>query len=296
MAIRHVTPIPRKLAVGRVAEVYAQSVAEFGQAALMMLSPAPDLHAAAWALLREAELAGHAPRVDKEVVAVAVSQANRCRFCIDAHTILVHALGEHQLAEDLLADKVPAEPEQAALAAWAKGTRAPSTAQLPPPPFHAALSAEYLGTVLSTHFTNRMFSALTDEQLLPGNLQRSRSVRRVGAMAYTRIVHRDLAPGQSLPLLDGLRATVAEWDGAHLSPHGVWLTQALAGLPESDRPATRLALLAALAPHHVSDADVAAWRATGRTTDGDLVRLLAFGAITAVDRIADTLASATATR
>ncbi|MFI9596115.1 carboxymuconolactone decarboxylase family protein [Nonomuraea sp. NPDC052265] len=110
MSFRHVVPVPRRSATGRVAEVYAQSTADFGQAAFMMLSPAPELHAAAWAMLRESELAGLAPRTDKEVVAVAVSQANGCRFCIDAHTILIHALGEHQLAEDLLDDRVPTYP------------------------------------------------------------------------------------------------------------------------------------------------------------------------------------------
>src|ERR1700754_4071444 len=100
MSIRHVTPLARKSATGRVAQVYAQSATDFGQPAFMMMSPAPDLHAAAWALLRESELVGRAPRADKEVTAVAVSQANGCRFCVDAHTILLHATGEHQLAED----------------------------------------------------------------------------------------------------------------------------------------------------------------------------------------------------
>lgn len=178
MSIRHVVPVPRRSATGRVAEVYAQSTADFGQAAFMMLSPAPELHAAAWAMLRESELAGLARRTDKEVVAVAVSQANRCRFCVDAHTILIHALGEHQLAEDLLNDRVPTNPHHAALATWAKATRTLDPAHLAAPPFQPELAAEYIGTALSTHFINRMFSTLTDEQLLPGNLQRARSVRR----------------------------------------------------------------------------------------------------------------------
>ncbi|MFG1751192.1 hypothetical protein [Streptosporangium sandarakinum] len=51
MSIRHVAPVPRRSATGRVAEVYAQSTAGFGQAAFMMSSPAPELHAAAGAVL-----------------------------------------------------------------------------------------------------------------------------------------------------------------------------------------------------------------------------------------------------
>jgi AhpD family alkylhydroperoxidase len=325
MSIRHVTHVPRKSATGRVAEVYAQSVADFGQVAFMMLSPAPDLHAATWAVLRESELAGHAPRTDKEVVAVAVSQANRCRFCIDAHSILIHALGEHKLAEDLFHDRTPAEPQHAKLVAWARATRTPGAAQLSAPPFPAELAAEYIGTALSTHFTNRMFSSLTDEQLLPGNLQRSQSVRRAGGMAYTRTVRREVRRGDSLTLLadtptgplpawaadtpigiafaalrgatagggmllseqsrELLRTTVADWDGTHPPLPAAWLDQRLASLPQADRPAARLALLVALAPHDITDVDVSAWRVTAHTTDADLVRLLGFGAITAVDRI-----------
>lgn len=323
MSIRHVTPVARKAATGLVAEVYAQSAADFGQVAFMMLSPAQDIHAAAWAVLRETELVGHVARVDKEVVTVAVSQANECRFCIDAHTIMIHAAGEHQLAEDLLHGRPLAEARHERLVSWAKATRTPGAAQLREPPFPAEHAAEFLGTALSTHFTNRMFSTLTDEQLMPGNLQRSRSVRRVGGMSYARTVRRELVPGKSLALVgdvrpgpvpdwaggtpighafaalrgaaaaggtllsesagEFLRASVADWDGTH--PSANWLDQRLAGVPAADRPAARLALLTALAPHEVNDADVAAWRATSDGTDGDLVRLLAFGAITAVDRI-----------
>jgi AhpD family alkylhydroperoxidase len=328
MSIRHVVPVARKAATGLVAEIYAQSAADFGQVAFMMLSPAPDVQAAAWAILREAELVGHALRADKEVVAVAVSQANECRFCIDAHTIMIHAAGEHQLAEDLLHGRPLAEARHERLAAWAKATRTPGATQLREPPFPAERAAEFLGTALSTHFANRMFSTLTDDRLIPGNLQRSQSVRRVGGMTYARKVRRELAPGKSLDLLadaplgpvpdwaggtpiglafaalrgaaasggalvsepagELLRATVADWDGTHPSIN--WLDQRLAGAPAADRPAARIALLAALAPHEVTDADVAAWRATSHGTDADLVRLLAFGAITAVDRIEETVA------
>ncbi|NUW33882.1 carboxymuconolactone decarboxylase family protein [Nonomuraea sp. SMC257] len=336
MSIRHVSPVPRRSASGRVAEVYAQSTADFGQAALMMLSPAPELHAAAWAVLRESELAGLAPRTDKEVVAVAVSLANGCRFCIDAHTILIHALGEHQLAEDLLHDRTPADQHRAALVTWAKATRTLHPADLASPPFRAELAAEYIGTALSTHFVNRMFSTLTDERLLPGDLQRAQPVRRAGALAYTRTVHRELGRGDSLPLLAGiptapsplwagetpmatafaalrgaaaagatllseqsrllLRAAVAEPAATGAQPHGPWLRQRLARLPEADRPAARLALLAALAPHDVTEADVAAWRATTGATDADLVRLLGYGAMTAVDRIEEAITSPAPTR
>ena len=154
---------------------------------------------------------GHASRTDKEVVTVAVSQANQCRFCVDAQTIMIHATGEHQLAEDLLHGRPLPEPHDR-LAAWAKAPRTPGAVQLREPPFPAEEAGEFLGRALSTHFTNRMFSALTDEQLIPGNLHRSQSIRRVGGMTYARTVRRQLAPGENLALLTDIpRGPTPDW-------------------------------------------------------------------------------------
>ncbi|GHJ49014.1 hypothetical protein Cs7R123_63560 [Catellatospora sp. TT07R-123] len=42
MTIRHVVPVARKTSTGRAAAVYTRSLADFGQTACMMLSPAPQ--------------------------------------------------------------------------------------------------------------------------------------------------------------------------------------------------------------------------------------------------------------
>ena len=88
----------------------------------------------------------------------------------------------------------------------------------------------------------------------------------------------------SAPARAGAVATVAEWDGSHPGLSTAWLQEPLAELAPTDRPGARLTLLAALAPYRITDADVAAWRTAGRNDD-DLVRMLSFGAMTAVDRI-----------
>lgn len=153
-------------------------------------------------------------------------------------------------------------------------------------------------------------------------------------MAYTRVVQRELAPGDSLPLLDGIAAglapawatgtpiaaafaalsgamapggdllsaaaremiyaRVARWDGAHLPPSGSWLPEALAGLPAAEQPGARLALLAAIEPHRIDATAVAAWCASAHSDDAELVRLIAYGAFTAVQRIADAITDAAA--
>ncbi|WP_169950396.1 carboxymuconolactone decarboxylase family protein [Microbispora sp. H11081] len=328
---RYVTPVPREAATGRVAEVYAQIARDFGMARMplfMTLSPAPDVLAATWAVLRESLLAGRASRAGKEVVAAGVSLANKCPFCVDAHTVLLHATGEHRLAETVARGERPSDAGHARLFDWATGTA--TAGQAPPcPPDQAA---EHIGTALAFHFINRMVSSLLTDDLLPAGLQRSRLVRGLGGMAMARTVRRRLPVGEALPLLRGLppgrvrawaagtpigtafaalHATagegaallggtageavveaVAAWDGEHPALSG-WPSGPLARVAPAERPAARLALLAALAPYRVTDADVAAWRETGGgRSDADLVRLLAFGAITAVWRIEAALAVA----
>ncbi|MFJ6211738.1 DNA-binding protein [Streptomyces sp. NPDC092296] len=330
---RYTAPVRKKAATGPVAAVYAQMSADFllGDGPLMALSPAPDLLTAAWALLREAQVAGDASRAGRELVAAVVSSGNECPFCVDAHTLLVHATGAHASAETVRSGGTPADPGHAALVAWATGTATAATAATAAtgsaaPPFPAAEAPEYLGTVLVTHFINRMVSSLLTEELLPGGLQGSALVRRVAGRVAGGNARRRSRPGESLPLLAGLPAapppswagdspvgpafaalravaatggdlltdpartavldTVARWDGGPQPMASGWLDAPLAALPAADRPAARLALLAALAPYRVTDADIAAWRTPHHRPDAELVRLLAFGAMAAVERVA----------
>jgi AhpD family alkylhydroperoxidase len=335
--IRYVTPVPKKSATGTVAAVYAQSTTGLGRLPepYLILSPVPDLLTATWATIYESQLVGRASRASKEVVATAISVANRCPFCVDAHTIFTHATGEHRLADAVLRGEPPADPTHAKLVAWAIATRTCDAAELAAPPFPAELAAEYIGTALAFHFINRMVSALLPGGLpgLPTNPWLARLARRAGGLAFARAVRRQRRRGASLPLLPDapggalpawagdtpigtafaalrasamtggallsdqararILATVAGWDGAHPPMTSGWLQQPLAAVPAADRPGTRLALLAALAPYRITDAEVATWRSARHPTDADLVRLLAFGAISAVNHIEAAITAAT---
>ncbi|WP_371520681.1 DNA-binding protein [Kitasatospora sp. NBC_01300] len=331
---RHTAPVRPEAATGQVAAVYAQMEQDFllADGPLMSLSPAPAVLAATWALLREAELAGAAARTDKEAVAGAVSLANRCPFCTEAHSLLAHGAGDHRLAEAARSGRAPEDAGQAALLAWAAATRTPGDQALARPPFPASLAPEFVGTVLVTHFINRMVTALLDEQaLLPEALRHSVDERRTAALAVAKAARLTVVPGAGLTVLGGspapspggatpawagdgvigpaylaLRAAASEggglltdlaraavldalatWDGTHPPLGGDPVGPYLAGLAAPERPAARLALLTALAPYRLAEADVAAWRAVRPgADDGELTRLLAFGAFAAVERVA----------
>src|SRR5690242_3829171 len=199
MAYRFFTPAPPKTATGRTAEVYGQLRTEFlgPVPTFQALSAVPEIMAATWALMREALLAGNASRVERELVASAVSRANRCRFCVDAHVMLLHALGEHDLAEVIARGETPAQPRHAELVGWAEASRSPAAATWTSP-----YGPELTGTLLAFHFINRIVSALLNPDLLPGGLQRSSVVRSVGGRLYGKTAREPREPGRSLPLLD----------------------------------------------------------------------------------------------
>ncbi|MGP3637802.1 carboxymuconolactone decarboxylase family protein [Streptomyces sp. 24-1644] len=310
---RYTSPQSPKSATGVVADVYAQLATDFGierASTFVVLSASPPLLTATWALVRESLLAGHVSRTDKEVVAAGVSLANRCPFCVVAHTVLLHATGDHRLAETIGRGGLPDDPGHRALLAWGKDLSSPQ-------PFPAGHAPEHIGTALAFHFINRVVSSLLTEDMLPGGAQKYRLVRSAAGRSLARTVRRELRPGASLALLGtegaepawaagapagtafgalrtaahqgaGLlsdedaafvRASVAGWDGVTPLP----LT--CAELPDrSDRPGARLALLAARAPYRITDEDVAAWRVPP-FTDHCLVQLIAFGAICAVERV-----------
>ncbi|MGZ3118691.1 carboxymuconolactone decarboxylase family protein [Streptomyces sp. H62] len=323
---RHTEPIPPKAATGRVAEIYEQITRDFGipePAPFVVLSSAPELLAPAWALMRESLIAGPGGRTGKEVAAFGVSQANRCRFCVDAHTMLLHATGDHALAERLARGQEPQDERHARVLEWARRTRVPGAVR-EPYPFPREETPGYLGTALSFHFINRVVSALVTESVLPGDAQRLRPVRSLAGRSLSRAVRRTAVPGAALPLLDGpapgpgprwaagtpvgpayaalrtaaltgaglldaddrilVRRTLRDWDGSHPP----LAPDVFPGRRE--RPGARLALLAALAPYRVTAEDVAAWRRPEHT-DHCLVHLVAYGAFAAVDRVETSLSA-----
>ncbi|CAM5300802.1 hypothetical protein SALBM311S_09463 [Streptomyces alboniger] len=322
---RYTEPLPPRSATGRVAEVYEQLARDFGidkPVTFVVLSPAPEILASTWALMRESLIAGPGSRTGKELAALGVSLANRCPFCVDAHTMLLHATGDHGLAERLARGERPENEEHARVLEWGRRTRVPGGLGPERYPFPREHAPGYLGTALAFHFINRIVSALLTENLLPGNAQRFRAVRSLAGRTIARTVRRPARPGEALVLLDGvdpgeapawaggtavglayaalLRAsmtgaglldaddhdlveqTLRDWDGTHPP-----LT--LSGFPDRrERPGARLALLAALAPYRITDEDVAAWRRPEHTDDA-LVRLVAYGAFVAVDRLESAL-------
>jgi AhpD family alkylhydroperoxidase len=322
--INHVEPVAPRQARGLVADVYAEARHDFGRLPepVTVLSPHEGLLAAGWAALRETLIAGQAPRAGKEAVAAAVAATLSCPWCVDAHTAMLYAAGETATAGAILADEeLPATHPHAPYVAWARGTATPSG---PEAPFGPDEATGYIGTAMLFHFVVRLVSVLLDDTFLIGGARTKSLMRRAGGLVFARKVRATYPPGlasdrlptrplpedlawaatsppvatafaaltacldeaQHLPAesREAVDRAVDTWRGAPPSISSSWTTEHTDELAENLRPATRLALLTALAPYQVTDADVAAARPL-LATDAALVTGLAWAAWTATRRI-----------
>ncbi|WP_158607989.1 carboxymuconolactone decarboxylase family protein [Nocardia panacis] len=169
--VRYVSPLAPGAAKGRAAQVYRQVERDFGLLAppIALHSPAPEVMAACWLMVRETLLAtGRVPRELKETIATAVSLANACPFCVTVHSGTLHGLGQTTDAALLYADRIEeiADPRQRTIARWAKGSSTESEA---PPPYSAEERPEMVGATVMMHYLNRMVTIfLADLPLPPG--------------------------------------------------------------------------------------------------------------------------------
>ncbi|MFI5621333.1 carboxymuconolactone decarboxylase family protein [Streptomyces sp. NPDC051567] len=313
--IRHVTAVPRAEAVGLVAEVYRQAHREFGVLAppLALHSPAPEALAASWLLLRETLLAdGHTTRAAREAVAVEVSRANECPYCVEVHQAKLDTLPDGRDTDTLTP-----------FAEWAR-TSAEATAADPPLPLDPAGTAELYGVAVTFHYLNRMVRLFLPPSPVPA------AAPAAGRAPVMRMVARGMRPDSRTPVAAGaslgllpaaplpaalawaeaaptvagaLARAVASADAAaeehvpgavrerlHLAlslhrgaapgPGRHWLGPATEGLAAEHLPTARLALLVALAPYQITEADLTGFRAV-HPGDHELVRLTSWAALTA---------------
>lgn len=103
-----VTPVVESEATGRVAEIFADirqtkgidSVPNFWRT----LATHPPLLEETWNRLKTVMAPGRLDTLTKEMIAVAVSATNGCRYCINSHTAAVKRLGlDEQGLGELLA-------------------------------------------------------------------------------------------------------------------------------------------------------------------------------------------------
>ena len=204
--IKHIQPVSNASASGLLAQVYPQIKRDFGALVepFTLHAPAPRLLAGVWMATRETELVGSVRREIKEAVAATVSQLNQCPYCVDAHTMMLHATSAHGIStaisrsdDDQIQDAAIRE-----IVAWAKATRSPGDPLLQRPPFSETEAPEIIGTAVAFHYTNRMVDIFLDETPLPSNRGWLKgTLKRMAGWYFSRAARRRKVAGDSLALL-----------------------------------------------------------------------------------------------
>lgn len=198
-SIHYVKPVGPSEEKSLLDELYQQFQVDFMPGPVLTLhSPAPTVMAGVWSLLRETLLAGTADRAAKETVAATISHLNACPFCVDAHSALLHATGNHAVVSALAhADAPIHDPHLAALVHWTQANERVATATVAPP-FSPQDGPELLGTAFTFHYINRMANVFLGDSFLPlPTALKGLARRAVGATMGKRLVQ-PLPVGRSL--------------------------------------------------------------------------------------------------
>jgi AhpD family alkylhydroperoxidase len=339
MAIKYLASLDRRTADPLVTEILAQIRRDFGPISepFEVQAPLPRVFAAAWACLREGVLCGEVPRRFKETVAVSISLANRCPYCVDAHSSLLHSSGGSAATWSLRhrgRDAI-ADPALRAVAEWAAATRSPGSPILADPPFGPAEAPEMVAAAACFHYINRLVTIFLGPSPFPTRARLFEApILLFASRRFRSTIRRRLRPGESLPLMgpaiplselptdlgwgrtrpeiggpfgtmaamleeeiaeplgggaaEAVRWRIGAWEGEDLPLGNAWIDEGVNRVPERYRPAARLALLTALAPYRVGEAEVVAFRA-GFPGDRALAAVTIWASFTAARRIASWL-------
>lgn len=219
--VKYVSPIAPAVARGLVADVYAQVADEMRLVVppVLLHSPAPELLAAYWMLLREPLLpTGRVDRATKEAVATAVSVANICPYCVDMHSVGMYDLSTENDAEAIAADQLDRieDPQLREVAAWARVAHLPGEQLVQEPPFPTTHRPELVGVVVSLHYLTRMVNVFLSNFLLPPRLGPAarRRFKRGASLALRPTLRDARPPGRSLPLLPEAPPHAPAWAAA----------------------------------------------------------------------------------
>jgi len=227
------------------------------------------------------ELVGIVRREIKEAVAAIVSRLNQCPYCVDAHTMMLHAVSAHGAAAAISQglDETPLPSNRG----WLKGTL-------------KRMAGWYFSRAARRRKPAGTSLALLPEAEFPTDMGWAASSPTVaGAFARWAAVV-EIAGQEALPadVLLLVRTHIDAWNGEPPSLSRGWVDAAIAGLDDAEKPAARLTLLTALASYQVDEGIINTFRAQ-QPGDDKLIAATAWASFTAARRVGTWLSPQTPT-
>lgn len=127
-----------------------------------------DLFAASWACLRETLVVGQVPRYFKEAVATGAANANKCPYCVGAHSMM-YDIYKPKAKSVARGDEASGVLDTTVLSNWAQSCYAAESNRLVEP-FPKSARAEIIGTAVFFHYLTRMVSVYLGDSFVPEKL------------------------------------------------------------------------------------------------------------------------------
>ncbi|MEL7001332.1 MAG: carboxymuconolactone decarboxylase family protein [Bacteroidota bacterium] len=175
MAIKYIGSVKDRMAADKVKEIYKELKNDMGDVVepISLHAINPELLEGIWNILREVVVVnGKMTRIQKEAIGAAVSEANRCNYCVDAHTIMLIGLKDYATASAIVKRKPDMINDTLLrnLVKWSLDTRNFNSVIIKFPPFSSQQAPEAIGTAVFFHYLNRMVSAFLGPTILPVNI------------------------------------------------------------------------------------------------------------------------------
>jgi AhpD family alkylhydroperoxidase len=286
----------------------------------------PEILAGFWCAFRESLIAGPASRAAREAVAQGVAEINRCPYCKDVHSMMLDgaimldgatsaALSQHPHigsfhawarasrtpGADILSQPPFASPDAAQFIGTALVfhylnrlvTVFLGKSPLPPPSQRLArnVTTKLLAKrIVSVNAAPGATSGLLPRQPIPPDLTWAQDNPHV-AQAFAQF-YAEVESAANTTISAETRSIVesqlAGWNGEDPGIGTVWIDDAVSQVPDSQKAATRLLLLTALAPYRVDERPIAEFRERC-PSDAELVTAVAWAACAATRRTASWL-------
>ncbi len=171
--MKYIKPIKPSHAQGRLKEIYDDIQHVFPgkgpiAAPYVAHSLAVDFLDQHWQTAKATYFSGTFTREYKDVIAGAVSVANQCPYCVEAHSNLVKFTDQEvALAIQTKNSGHIHNAELRNLVEWGFATLSPTSEIIKNPPFNATDRAEIVGTALNFHYINRFINVFLEDSVIP---------------------------------------------------------------------------------------------------------------------------------
>ncbi len=206
MKIKHIRYINEKNAQGRLKEIYTHIKLNFGKIVepFVLHSINTNLTAGSWILLYEIILVDNkVSRSIKEATATCISEVNKCRYCVDAHSIMLFGTDDKLIDKiyEIKNEKIIPKTKDEKIIHWALNSIDLENEIIKNPPFTKQEAPEIIGTAILFNYINRMVTVFAGETPLPINFFQKKIQKIASKLIFNKAISKIKLKGESLQFL-----------------------------------------------------------------------------------------------